>query len=93
MEVQALDAESGDVIATPEPIIVPARNTQVMETLVSVKRAESKVEALFGGRYTLNLDFTDESEDTGESSTDGATAEESIGESKKPEKETVPTIK
>ena len=93
LEVQALDAESGDVIATPEPIIVPARNTQVMETLVSVKRAESKVEALFGGRYTLSLDFTDESEDTGESSTDGATAEESIGESKKPEKETVPTIK
>ena len=93
LEVLALDAESGDVLATPEPIIVPARNTQVMETLVSVKRAESKVEVVFGGRYALSLDFTNESAGTEESSTDGPTAEDSIDESKKPEQEAIPSIK
>jgi hypothetical protein len=88
LEVLALDAKNGDVLATPEPILVPSRNKVAMETQVSVMRPESKVVAVFGSRYVLSLDFTNESENAEDSST-----EDSSTKNEKPEKKVAPIVK
>ena len=82
-----LDPKNGDVLAEIEPILVPSRNVIFLETLVSVRQPESKVSVMFGSRYTLSLDFTNESEGTEESS-----AEDSKAENQKPEKEPAPNV-
>ncbi len=87
LEVVLLDPKNGDVLAEIEPILVPSRNVIFLETLVSVRQPESKVSVMFGSRYTLSLDFTNESEGTEESS-----AEDSKAENQKPEKEPAPNV-
>ena len=67
LEVLALDAKTGKVLATPEPIAVPSRNSLFMDTQLLVTRAESKVDVLFARSFSLSLDFTNESEGTNES--------------------------
>jgi len=93
LEVLALDAKNGDVLATPEPILVPSRNKVAMETQVSVMRPESKVVAVFGSRYVLSLDFTNESENAEDSSTEDSSTEDSSTKNEKPEKKVAPIVK
>lgn len=66
LEVLVLDSKTGNVIATPEPLGVPIRNARTMETQVSVKRAEAKVDASFGSNFILSLEYKNQEEVEGE---------------------------
>ncbi|MAI72439.1 MAG: hypothetical protein CMM01_16220 [Rhodopirellula sp.] len=86
LEVLALDAMTGNELVTPQPNLVSSGNSRIMETQVGVKRLESKVEAVFGSRYVLSLNYTSESESS--ESTEGLNAEE-----KNQEKDAAPNDK
>jgi outer membrane protein assembly factor BamB len=77
LETLALDAKTGSVLATPEPVPVSNRDTRFMQTGVRVNTAAAKIAASFSSQYALNLDFTSDSEGT-----QGADAED-----EKPEKQ------
>lgn len=62
LEVLALDAKTGNTLVAPEPRMLSSSDSRIMETQVSVKENESKVQAVFGSSFMLSLDYTSESE-------------------------------
>ena len=59
LEVLALDARTGKVLAAPDPKSIPTSNNSI-ETVVVLNTAESKVTASIGQVYLINFDFADE---------------------------------
>ena len=62
LEVLAVNVTDGTVLDKPDPKPLPSGNSQYMETFLTVLPNESRMEAVFGGNFTLNLSFSDEKE-------------------------------